>query len=370
MADAIDTDAAPRQTADKPKEVIPLSKKERRDLLAEIERVSSGGEPPERLLQRAQQALTEGSLERAQRLVAQLEEKVPRAAGLALFKAKLEEAQQRSKQAKNLRTTEEMLVRYIQQRKKALAQLALETLVEIAPDHPRRQDFQTWIADLDQEVALQARIDGELAAGRAALRAENLNTAHKHLEVLRKLAPGAAETLAAEITRLTRGQEEGADIQRRKERFESLLEAEEVNGAEAELEALAALDVPKVTLDFLHQRVEALRAQLRARAELETLESVFRQHLEAANWQAARDVVHAVGQLFRDGRRAAAMFEEANRLEAEQRRGQSIRQGVDTVEALIAQGNRQEAEVALQVLRRLDLERELLASLEQRIAQL
>lgn len=57
-------------------------------------------------------------------------------------------------------------------------------------------------------------------------------------------------------------------------------------------------------------------------------------------------------------------------MEAAERRQQSIAEGLETLKKLIAEGRRSEAEEALKLLRRLDLDQERLAELTKIIAQL
>jgi len=140
-----------------------LSKEERRELLARIERESSRTESPERVLQRAEQALQDGNGTLAERLVGQLEQTSPNLLGLGHLRQRLAAVGQREKMRANVRKAEEMLLRYIEQRKKTAAELALQTLREIAPDHPRLAEYAIWVRDLDQEAAQQRQLDGELA---------------------------------------------------------------------------------------------------------------------------------------------------------------------------------------------------------------
>ena len=340
--------------------------------MAKIERHSSRTESPREIVQRAEQALASGNLDQARRLLEQLESSSPDLTELILLDAKLREAEKHEKEQANIRTTEEMLARYIQQRKKQLAQLALETLIEIAPNHPRRADYEAWVSHLDEEVALQNLLDEQLAAGLAALQVEDIYEAQRHLEALRDLDPNApaTEELAAEMIRAERGQAESADIEHIKQKVEELVASGQMDAAEQEVERLGRRNVPKITLDFLHRRLEDARAQLRVGEKMAALDIEFEKYLEAQGWAAARDVAHRYGQRFKNSPRAAEMFNEVNRREAEQRRQQSLEQGLATVEQFIAQGKRGEAELALKLLRGLDLDEEQLAALEERVRKM
>jgi hypothetical protein len=351
---------------------IRLTKEERKALLAQLERRTSRTVPPERVLQRGEQALKDGHLDQARRILKQLEAASPGLAGLGHFRGELQAAERDVKRRSNLQATEEMLTRYIQQRKKPLAELALATLIEIAPHHPRRAEYQTWVADLDQELALEGKIQQQFDGGRAALRRGDLAAARKHLEALRKLDPDspAAQQLAADLADVTQGRALSADIERVKARLEELLAAGRLDEAEREMSQLGAMDVPKVTVDFLRKRLEDHRRQIRDREEAGQLVSVFERHLAAHDWPNAREVAHRFGQRFPGSPQGAELFKRINDLEATQRRQQSLDEGLAVLEGFIAKGNRHDAELALKLLSRLDLEPERLAQLEARVRAL
>lgn len=348
-----------------------LSKDERRELLARIERESSRAESPERILQRAEQALQSGNRTLAERLVGQLEQSSPNLLGLAHLKKRLAAVEQREKLRSNVRKAEEMLLRYIEQRRKPAAQFALEALREIAPDHPRLAEYAIWVRDLDQEAALQRQLDDELAAGRLALQVGDLEVARRHLERLRELDGGAAVTahLDAEISQAEAGEAESADIQGIKERFEVHVTALRLTEAAQELAELARHVVPKVTLDRMGARLKEARRAERDQREMAAFEELFQKHVADHRWQQARDVARQAGQRFRDHPRPAEMFNEVNLRESDDRRRESIRQGVAKLEQFIAQGKRGDAELALKLLKD-KIEPRRLAHYEARVRQL
>ena len=369
MSDSPRPDPASRSKPAEPKPAqgggIRLTKEERKRLLAQLERQSSRSVPPERVLQRGEQALKGGKLDQARRILKQLEASAPRLAGLDPFRRQLEAAERQVKRQSNLRATEEMLTRYIQQRKKPLAELALETLIEIAPDHPRRFEYETWVADLDQDLALDRQVRLQLDEGRAALRRDDLAAAEDRLGNLHKLDPGseATEQLAADIAAAAQGQAQSVGIERAKKRLEELLAAGRLAEAEQQMEQLGRMDVPKVTIDFLRQR-------LRDQAEAEELVSAFDRHLALHDWPNAREVAQRFGHRFPEDSRAAELFRRVNEMEATERRQQSIDEGLVALEGFIAEGNRHNAELALKLLSSLDLEPERLAQLEARVLRL
>ena len=351
---------------------IRLGKEERKELLAQLERRSSRSEPPERILQRGEQALRDGHLDQARRLLGQLEANARGLAGLELFRQNVAAAVRDDKHRTNLKATEEMLSRYIQQRKKPLAELALATLIEIAPHHHRRAEYESWVADLDKEMELQNRIEEKLEAGRAALLADDIAGAEKHLAALRKVDPLSrmTEQLAAEIQGTAQGQVLSAGIRRAKERLDELLASGRLDEAEEQMELLSRMDIPKVTVDFLRQRLEEGRRRLRDQVEAEELIALFERHLEDHDWPNAREAAQRFGQRFAAAERAAELFRQVNDLEAAERRQQSVEEGLTAVEQFIAEGDRHNAELALKLLAGLDLDPDQLAQLESRVSRI
>lgn len=349
-----------------------LTKEERRALLAQIERQSIKSRSPEKVRQRAESALADGNVQQAKRLVDQLEKSSPQLDGLGDLRDRLSDIEEQKKREANIKSTEEMLSRYIQQRKKQLAQFALSTLVELAPDHPRLDEYKVWIRDLDKEAELQGRIDALLGEGRRALAHGDMETAQERLGDLRKLDPHgrAVEDLEADIRQSEAGRATSADIERTKKRFEERVAEGDVAGAEAEMEALAGYGVPKITLDFLRKRLDEARQGLAAQEELSQMEGRFRACLQTRDWQGAREVARQVGEKFKTSTRASELMNEVNRLESEDRRRASIEQGIATVEQFLSQGKKVEAELALKVLQGLDIDRERLRTLQDRISQL
>ncbi len=351
---------------------VRLTKEERKELLAQLERQSSRTVSSERILQRGEQALKDGQLDQAQRVLKQLTTKAPRLVGLDLFRQRVEAAAHVEKLQANLRATEEMLTRYIQQRKKPLAKLALTTLIELAPNHPRRSDYTTWVADLDQEVDLQRRADELLAAGRTAVINEDFAKATKHLETLNKVDPAsrATEQLAAELAQAQQGQARSADIDRSKQRLEELLARGELDAAEQQMEQLGQMDIPKVTIDFLRKRLVDHRERVRDEADSRLFIAEFEHHLAAGEWPTAREVAQRYSQRFPTSPRGAALFSQVNEHEAVQRRQQSLEEGIATLERFLAGGDRNGAELALKLLTNLELDPELLTQFENRVRSL
>ncbi len=364
-----------------------LSRAERIDLLAQIERASKRVQENTVDLSRAEAAVTAGRLDEAQRLIAQIEAARPRALGLDRLKERLAEARQREEQAQRQREeqarqreeqvrraaeTEQVLGNYLQRKQLPLARLALETLLEIQPDHPRRADFESWIQVLAEEAERGRRAEAALAAGRAALAGGDLKAARRELETVARNDPTGqrAEAFSHELEEAERGAQQSAEIERRRRRFEELLAGQRLVEAREELDALARLDVSRVTLDFYREQWTEARAGIQTEEQTAVFESRYRQALAGHDWFAAREVAQELGRAQPASGRPAAMYSEVERLETVDRRQQSLEQGVHQVETFIAQGDAAKAELALKILLQMDPENRHRKRLEKQVGAL
>jgi hypothetical protein len=89
---------------------------------------------------------------------------------------------------------------------------------------------------------------------------------------------------------------------------------------------------------------------------LARLEWVYKRHLEERGWMGARDAAVELGKAFPSSPRAAEMFSEIERLEAEHRHEQAVEQGVHQIESFVEAGNAAMAELALKILIQMDPE--------------
>lgn len=271
-----------------------------------------------------------------------------------------------------INTAEEMLTRAIQQRKQSLAKMTLDALREIAPRHPRLPEYKIWVDDLGQEMALQSRIDIVLAEGRTALREGNLAEAQRKVEALQKLAPysTATDDFAAELESAAQGRETSAGIDRLKHQIEESLAAEQVDDAQKALDELQNMGLPRITIQTYARRIEETRVRIRDAAEADAMTIGFERHLQARDWQSAREVAQRFGNRFPGDPRSAAMFNRVTEIEAGDRRQQSIVQGLASLEGFIAAGQKVEAELALKLLRSMQADEDRLRVYEERIASL
>lgn len=274
--------------------------------------------------------------------------------------------------SERIHTAEEMLTRAIQQRKQSLAQMALETLREIAPQHPRLKEYKIWVDDLGQEVALQVRIDVILNEGRAALMEGNLAEARKKVDALQKLAPYSTSTedFAAEVERAAQGRETSADIDRLKQQIEESLTGEQVEDAQQALEQLQGMGLPRITIQTYARRIEETRLRMRDAAEAEAMNIGFERYLQGRDWANAREVAHRFGERFPNDPRSTAMFNRVTEVEGTERRRQSIAQGIASLEGFISQGKKIEAQLALKLLRSMQADEEQLRAYEARVSAL
>ena len=268
--------------------------------------------------------------------------------------------------------TEQVLANYLQKKQLPLARLALETLLELAPEHPRRTEYRDRIALLAEEVEKDKRAEAALTAGREALARKDLKAARRELEtVVRNDSSGKrAEALGREIETAERETRQGEEFEARKRRFEELLAALRVVEAETELTALARLDIPRVTLDFYRERLAEVRNQIRQEERIGVLEMRYENALRDRSWIAAREVAHELGNTVPQSPRVAGMLAEVNRLEAEDRRQQAVEQGVRQVETFVEQGDAAKAELALKILLQMDPENRHRKRLEKQVREI
>jgi serine/threonine protein kinase len=365
VAPAVVPDVPPQRS------VSELSRAERMDLLAQIDRAAKRVQESATDISRAEAALDAGRLDEARELVARIEAVNPRAQGLARLKERLTRIGDESR-ARRVAETEQVLTGYLQRKQLPLARLALDTLLEIQPDHPKRADYLGWIQHLEEEGEKVKRAEAAQAAGRAALERRDFAAARRELETIARYDPtGArAEAFSRELEEAEQGSKQGAEIARRRKRFEEHIAAERAVDAKTELDALSKLDVPRVTLDFYREQLAELRGRIQVEEKAGVLEQRYRQAVQDHDWFAARDIAQELGLAVPESRRAAEMFAEVDRLEAIHRRQQAVEQGVRQVETFIDQGDAAKAELALKILLQMDPENRNRKRLEKQVGSM
>jgi tRNA A-37 threonylcarbamoyl transferase component Bud32 len=349
--------------ADQPK-TVEMSPEERSALLQQIDRAARRVRETTQVLRDADAAIAAGAIDEARRLVAAVDEVNPGAPGLPALREKLRQSSVLLDHRRRVEEHEALLTRYLKGKQQRLARLALDSLLDLYPNHPRRADYESWVALLDQEVVQDARVAEALAAGREALMSGDFKRARRQVAALKRLdTDGAAvETFERELARAESDAEREDELERRRETFHKMVAAGDVAAAERQLEDLAGR-LPRVAVD-------ALRAELetgRGRAAEGRFEAPFAARLDAGDWVGAREVVREMAAALPDSARPAEMLAEVDRREDEQRRKSSSAQGEQQIEKLIAAGQAEQARLALKVLLQLDPGNRRRRQLERRI---
>jgi serine/threonine protein kinase len=256
------------------------------------------------------------------------------------------------------REAEEVLTRYLKRRQLPLARLALETLLELAPRHPNRSDYEGLVNLLSEEVEQDRRADVALAAGRAALTRRDFAVVRRELEVVARndLAGRRAELLAGELEGAEQSLRQGAEFEECKRRLAEHLAARKLAEAEHEIEQLAALGLSNITLDSYREQLRGARQAVEHEQLLAPIEKRYREMVQARDWFGARDATAEMERAAPGGSRAAAMYAEVERLETIHRRQQAVEQGVRQVDAFLEKGDLANAEMAFRILLNIDPE--------------
>jgi serine/threonine protein kinase len=336
-----------------------LSKAEKDDLLAQIERAGRRVQETSSEMARLEQALGAGSVEEAERIIVQIEAANLRAGGLDRAKARLQELREAS-QNRRVTETEQVLAQYLQRKQLPLARLALETLTELHPAHPKRGEYEGWIEMLAKEVEQDKRAEAALAAGRTALARRDFSTARRELENAARNDPSGKKSgaFADELERIERDAGQEAEVGRRQREIEKALAEQRVADADRLVDELSRFEVPRVILDSFRERIQEARNADQLEEKVKSIEWIYRKHIEERDWfrarEAASDLARSAPSSPRAAQRAARMFSEIERLEAAHRREQAVEQGVRQVEAFIEKGDLPKAELALKILVQMD----------------
>ncbi len=333
-----------------------LSKTEKDDLLAQIERASRRVQENASEMVKLEQALSAGNVEEAERLVAQVEAVNPRTAGLDRAKARLLELQEAAALNRRVTETEQVLSQYLQRKQLPLARLALETLTELHPTHSKRGDYEGWIEVLAKEMEQTKRAEAALATGRAALARRDFAAARRELENVAHNDPSGKRSgaFSDELERVEQEASQEAEVGRRMREIEKALTGQRLADAERLVEELSRFDVPRITLDSYRERVQEFRNADQLQEKVKSIEWLYRKHIQERDWFRARETAADLERAAPSSPRVAQMFAEIERLEATHRREQSVEQGVRQVEAFIEKGDLSKAELALKILVQMD----------------
>ncbi len=361
-----------------------LSKAEKESLLAQIERAARRVEEGSKTVDQAEALLGDGRLDEVRELIARMESETPRARSLDALKERLAQAEallarrreseerdrlQAERQAR-LDEAEALITRYIQNKQLSLAHLALDTLLDLAPTHPKRGDFESWVALLADEVAQDRRADGLLEEGRRALGHGDFRAARRNLAQLQKADEELAAAFSRELAAAEREDEKSTDFREHQDRLEELIQAHEIEAAQEELKRLAALGAAKVTLDLYRSRLDEARASARDQAQVATFLEAFRERIDQGDFRGAREVAGELQRTSPGDPRPAELLAEVARLEREADRRRSIEQGEAQVERFLVQGDAAQAALALKLLLRMAPDHRKRKPYEKRIAKL
>jgi tRNA A-37 threonylcarbamoyl transferase component Bud32 len=355
--------AAAASASGKPK-TVEMSPQERSALLQQIDRAARRVRETTQVVRRAEAAIGAGELDEARRLLAAVEEVNPGAPGLPALREKLRESSVIVDHRRRVEELEALLTRYLKAKQQRLAKLALESLLDLYPHHPRRDDYEAWVGLLDQEVVQDARVAEALAAGREAIAGGDFKRARRQVAALRRLdAEGeAAEAFERELGRAEGDAEREGEVERRRERFHRLAAAGDVAAAERLLEDLSGR-LPRVVGDSLRAELDAARARAAQGGYRDRVE----ERLAAGDFVGAREAAREMATEHPADEAPAELLAEIERREEGERRRRAVEQGERQIETLIAEGKADAARLALKVLLQLDPDNRRRRQLERRI---
>jgi hypothetical protein len=374
------------------------------ELLAQIDRAARKVNEASRLFDLAATAARAGRMADAAPLVAQLEALSPRHPGLVELRAQVTgqpvvrpapasapapvaapapAAAPREPQPvrppaapdphqARIAEAEQLLEKYLREHKQSLTELALDTLVELAPNHPRRGDYESWVKLLDEEIQKLKRCEAAIEEGRQALARGDVKLARQRLDYVEKNDPSnrLAEGFSREIEDSERRNRVDADLERRRDRLEELIDTRRLAEAERELERLSSSGLARVSVETYRLRISDIAALAEREARSVEFEKRYRERVAERDWMAAREVVLEFERTVPDSPRPAQLYAEISRMEEIHRKRQGIDQGVKQVEAFLAQRKAPEAELALKILLQMDPEHPQRAQLEQKVRAL
>ncbi|MGH7336793.1 MAG: hypothetical protein ACREI7_04385, partial [Myxococcota bacterium] len=268
--------------------------------------------------------------------------------------------------------TETMLDKYIAERKQSLAQFALETLLDLDPEHPKKVDFQIAVNQAGQEAARMRSAQAAPEEGHIAIARGDLATARRRLEEIERFDPsgGVGESFRRELDEADEGARSGAELTKRRDLLEQMLDGRRLHEAELELERLSQGGLARVSVESYRLRISDLAALADRDKRAQEFEKRCLLHIEAQNWAGAREVVLDFERAVPDSPRPAQLFSEISELEQVERKQQGIDQGVRQLETFLAQRKSDEAELALKILVQMAPNLPDRAKLEQRVKAL
>jgi serine/threonine protein kinase len=332
-----------------------LTREDRQALLARIEKAASRVQEGGVVLIQAEAALKDGRFEEARKLVRQLETSTPSARGLGDLKRRLQEAEDIARRRQQVLQAEQMLEKYLLERQQTLARLALEALLDLYPNHPKRADYESWVGLLANEVEQQKRAERSYADGKAAVARGDVAGARRLLEEVERLdlSGKLAGSLLAEINEAEREREQGAHAAQVRQRLDQALQRGALDEASQELDTLSALEVTKVTLDRLRSQVEEARQRQRMEEAAASFESGYRDAIDRHDWFGARELARQLEEAVPGSPRPREMLGELSRLQEADQKQRAVAEGLKAFDGYLQSGMVSQAELALKVLRQM-----------------
>ena len=332
-----------------------LTKEERLDLLSQIDKASSRRVDESKQVQRAEQALKDGRFEEARKIITGLEGASRPPAGLDRLKERLEDAEGIAKRRHQVMQAEQMLEKYLLERQQTLAKLALAALLDLYPNHPKRDDYIAWVDLLADEASQQKLAEETFAAGRAAITRGDMVAARQALERVEKidLSGQLAGTLMTELNEAESGQRQQQQAEELKARFYEHLEAGTLDEAERELQALGGLDVSRVAIEMYRGQLDETRARLVLDATVGQFETAYGGAVAGGDWFGAREVAAEMEKALPDSTRPQQMYAEIGRLQAIEQKKKGVSDGLDAFNRFLTTGQLDQAELALKVLKQM-----------------
>jgi len=247
---------------------------------------------------------------------------------------------------------EKLLDKYIREHKQSLARFALDTLLELVPHHPRRADYEAWVGLIGEEVEQLKRAQAALEEGRQALAQGDLAAARRKAEEVEKADPShrLADAFRAEVEEAEARTRLSAEVDRRRDRLEQLIDGKRLREAEQELERLAGSGLARVSVETYRLRIADIAALADREVRTQEFERRYRERIQAHDYMAAREVALELERLVPDSPRPQQLISEISRLEDIYRRQLGVEQGVRQLETFLDQRKVAEAEMTLRIV--------------------
>jgi hypothetical protein len=143
-----------------------------------------------------------------------------------------------------------------------------------------------------------------------------------------------------------------------------------VEEASQQLEALAELEVTKVTLDMLRGQVDEARQRREQAAAAQGFERAFGDAVARHDWFGAREMARQMEEALPNDPRPREMVGELARLQEADQRQRAVEEGLRAFEGYLQSGQLPQAELALRVLRQMGAEDPRVAEAERRFQSL